>query len=97
MIKECPGLLETFSYIFYFPSAIVGPSFEFSDYRNFVYTLGDYKNFFSLNHAIKASMIELTKGLICMGAYVVLKTPFDNEFLITEEFGNYGIIYKVKY
>jgi hypothetical protein len=40
-------------------------------------------------------MLELGKGLICMGIYVFLKTPFDNNYLITEEFGNHSLIFKV--
>jgi hypothetical protein len=40
-------------------------------------------------------MIELGKGFMCMIAYVALKTPFDNNYLVTEEFGNNSMIYKV--
>ena len=93
-MKECPTLLEVFSYIFYFPSAVVGPSFEFSDYRKFIYTLDEYKNF-PLDLAVKSSMKEFAKGIICMGLYFAMKGPFDYLYLITEEYGNSSLIYKV--
>ena len=34
-IKEMPSLFEILSYIFYFPSAVMGPVFEYKDFINF--------------------------------------------------------------
>lgn len=36
-LKEKPTLIEVLSFSFYFPSAVIGPSFEFKDFHNFIY------------------------------------------------------------
>lgn len=91
-----PSLLETFSYIFYFPSAVVGPSFEFADFRNFINLEGPFKNIPKFL-AIKSAVIELFKSVINILIVLFFLKPFDGNYCITQEYANKPIWYKFLY
>jgi lysophospholipid acyltransferase len=94
MIKDKPTLLETFSYIYFFPSAILGPSFEFSEFRDFIYLKGNYGNI-PKDSCIVSGLYELGKALVNIISTVVLSAPLDFNYCASEDFGTKNIFYKV--
>ena len=45
--------------------------------------------------AIKEGIIEFVKSLFCIGLYMLMKSPFDNRYCVTKEFGERSMLYKV--
>lgn len=84
-----------FSYVLYFPTSVVGPSFEFTDFRNFINLQNEYSDI-PKNLAIKEGFREFGKSIMCMIIYIGLKNPFKNTYCITDEFGEKSYFYKVK-
>jgi lysophospholipid acyltransferase len=37
-IVQMPGLLEFFGFVFFFPCFLIGPSFQFKDYHDFIHS-----------------------------------------------------------
>jgi hypothetical protein len=86
--------LEVFSFIFYYPSALVGPSFDFIDFRNFIEHKGVYSHLPKFQ-AIKAGGAEFIKFVGCLLIYLISLPYFYPSYTTTEEFGNKVFIYKV--
>ena len=89
-----PTLLEVFSYIFFYPSCIVGPSFEFSDFRKFINQEAEYKDL-DKEIAVKSAMEEFLKAFICIIIFQVGKSFYDLKYLISDEFSNHNYFFKV--
>lgn len=91
-----PTLLEVFAYIFYFPSAVVGPSFEFSDFISFVRLEGAYKNI-PKNLAFYNAAVELLISFSMMAVYVLMVGVFDPLYCSSKEFAAESLFYKYFY
>jgi lysophospholipid acyltransferase len=95
-IVERPTLLETFSYIYYFPSGIMGPSFEFADFRKYINLEDEYQEIPKIL-AMKKGLLELLKGFTCMGLLIALGGPFDFMYCASDDFGKKNFFYKFFY
>ena len=42
-VKDMPSVLELFSYVYFCEGCIVGPFFEYSDYKRFIEMKGEYE------------------------------------------------------
>ena len=93
---ETPTILEMFSYVFFYPSCIVGPSFEFADFRKFIYLQEDYKDL-NKELAIKSAMKEFGKAVICIFIFQIGQSFYDLNYLISDEFNKHNYITKVNY
>jgi hypothetical protein len=91
---EKPTCLETFAFIFYYPSALVGPSFDFIDFKYFIEHKGVYSHLPNFQ-SIKAGFIEFLKFLGCIGVYLVCGSYLYPGYTTTEEFANQFFLYKV--
>ena len=89
-----PTLLEVFSYIFFTPTCIVGPSFEFSDFKKFIELKGEYKDL-PKDLAIKSAIKEFSKAMICIFLFLAGGKICDIHYLITEKFNNHNYLSKV--
>jgi lysophospholipid acyltransferase len=88
--------LQTFSYIFYFPSCLIGPSFEFSDFIKFIFLEKDYKNI-SYQHCNRATIDELLISIFCILVTVFFAKPLNIDYCGSEEFKIHSLIYKIFY
>jgi hypothetical protein len=95
-IVKLPSILEVFSYMYYFPSALMGPSFEFKDYIDYIYLTGDYKDLERKN-SMKAGFIELVKAIANIGLNLSLSGIFNMYYCADPDFGKKNALYKVKY
>jgi hypothetical protein len=73
----------------------MGPSFEFRDFRDYIYLRGSYENI-PMNLCLMNGALELGKALLNMASVLFLMGPFDNNYCGTKEFGERNIFYKVK-
>lgn len=64
---------------------MVGPVFEFQDYKNYLYRKGIYQDI-KAKFTIPAILKELKTFAFCLPMFIVLMA-FPNEYLITAEFG----------
>jgi lysophospholipid acyltransferase len=96
MIKEKPTLLETFSFIFFYPSCLIGPSFEFKDYIQFIRLEGDYQNI-PWKQSNLAALKEFLMVLVCLFIRLNLGKNFSTKYCGTEEYVEKSIGYKYIY
>ena len=78
-----PTLLEIISYTSYPASNIVGPFFEFSDYKIFIEEQGVYK---SIPISYGKAISKLLEGLVYLGLCIILPPYFDVNDIQKQEF-----------
>ena len=84
-IKEMPTFLEVMTYTFYFPSAIMGPYFEFMDFKNFIYLQEEYSRLKPIN-TFYFGTIELTFSLISATFYGYFGPKYPLSYCGTKEY-----------
>ena len=89
-----PTLLEVFSYIFFYPTCIVGPSFEFSDFRKFIELKEEYKDL-PMKKAMYSALKEFVKALFFLIFFIGGGKICNLRYLISGEFNNQNYIFKV--
>jgi lysophospholipid acyltransferase len=91
-----PTIIEVFSFIFFYPSCLIGPSFEFKDYLQFIREEGDYVRV-PYSKANKQFLRDLMLALLNMVLLVVLEKPFELDFAGSEEYSKSNILYRIAY
>jgi lysophospholipid acyltransferase len=84
--------LEYFSYIYFYPTCIMGPFFEFSDFRQFIELVGDYEKIPILRSFYEA-VKRLFLGLICIAIYLYLKPYISIEYYFENHSNYFFLIY----
>jgi lysophospholipid acyltransferase len=85
LIKEKPTLLETFSYIFFYSSCLIGPSYEFSDFIKFIKLEGGYEDI-DYSKCTYYTGVDLFWALVCIMNVITLANEFPLSYCGTEEF-----------
>ena len=80
-------------FVFFLPSAMVGPAFEYRDYEDYINRKGDYEK---LPSTLKAGFNELLVFIMTIGIYVGL-SKFELFYTVSEEFKAQNILYKLGY
>jgi lysophospholipid acyltransferase len=93
-IENVPGPLEFFGWIFFFPSFLTGPAFEFNVYKSFI----DGKMFEKeKNHEKPSSFIpalqQLAYALVC-ALFVVISSKFPVRAMLLPEFATQSLLRK---
>lgn len=84
MVVDRPSLFEFLGYLMFAPAFIVGPIFEFSDYKNYV----EEKDVFSkIPSTLLPCLKIVAQALLWLVAMIGFSTYFKLDFLITEEYG----------
>ena len=91
-----PTLLETFSYIFFFPTSLIGPNVEFYDFMNFMKLEGDFKSldYSKCNKQLVKDIIKDIILIIITGGTGHILSP---EYTGTEEFKVRSMLFKIIY
>ncbi|KAJ3330281.1 lysophospholipid acyltransferase [Blyttiomyces sp. JEL0837] len=90
-VRELPSFLEFFGYVFFFGGFLVGPAFEFADYRRFTRGEAPY------NKAPTAGMPfarTLFIGAICIGIFLKFGDSWSHSFCVTDEFLAYPLLFR---
>jgi len=92
-IIEKPTLLETFSYIFYYPTSLIGPSFEFADFRKFINLEAEYKEIPMLK-CLKHSLKQLSVAVFYQICFVAFLDKLNPHLVLTEDYSSKSFLYK---
>ncbi len=93
---ETPTLLETFSYMFYYSSSLMGPSFEFQDFRQFINLEGPFRDI-PMKSAIIAGLTELLKSFLNILSVVFLLSKYNYLYCLSKEFDERSYLFKFFY
>ena len=88
-IKSIPTILEYVSYIFFYPTAIIGPFIEYKDFINFIEEKNCYENLTSkkkITYLLKQGTIRLLLSFFFMGTYAFFLPMVPVEFLGEKDF-----------
>lgn len=90
-LDRVPNILEYFSYIYFIPSCIVGPFFEYKDYENFMYKKGDYANEYEKIIPNKFPVV-FKKFLLAIlfAVFLIISENISNTDIILDETGKYS-------
>ncbi|EPS41199.1 hypothetical protein H072_4885 [Dactylellina haptotyla CBS 200.50] len=106
-IREMPSLLDYAGYVLFFPSVMVGPAFDFNEYKKWLDTtmfdveIYDRKGVVRKKRRIPRSGRMATRkaiiGLLWIGAYVKASSMFTVEFALGDDFLKFGILRRIWY
>lgn len=92
-VVDLPNVLELLSYV-YFPSAcIVGPFFEFADYKMYIERTGRYSK---IPSTWKHALIKFLRAKLCLVIHIAIATYCYPAFCGTEEFAAKPFFWKVR-
>ncbi|KAL2164513.1 hypothetical protein VTH06DRAFT_3729 [Thermothelomyces fergusii] len=107
-LTELPDLLDYAGFVFFFPSMLIGPAFDFAEYRRWL----DTSMFEVPAHIDPAkkpptrrkrkiprsgtpAMLKLVTGLAWIFAFLKLSAYFDPSVLVQDEFLSYSFLYRL--
>ena len=97
-VYEKPTLLEVLSFVYFYPTAIVGPSIEYKDFINFIQETDCYSrlndNYF---YIIKTGFYYFLGSFACMGFYSFLAIKLPVSRVVEEDFGEHNVFYVLAY
>lgn len=91
-VVQMPNILELLSYV-YFPSAcIVGPFYEFADYKMYIERTGRYAK---IPSTFKDTLLGFLRAKICLVVHMAIANYCYPAFCGTEEYAAKSFIFKV--
>ena len=97
-IVEQPTLLEVLSYIYFYPTSLIGPSIEFKDFINFINETDCYSDLKSkMKLFIKKGGFYLLLSFISMFVFSIINNFFPIENVAEEDFGKHSLLYTFVY
>jgi len=91
-IVEFPTVDQYFSYIFFFPTSICGPTYDYMEFYHFITRTGQHR--LKYNPLFEA-VTTLLFGILMFGAVAFIAPLYPFSFCITEEYANYGILRQI--
>lgn len=95
-IVEKPSLLETFSFVYFYPTSVVGPSIEYKDFIDFIYLRGCYSNL-PIKYLLINGIQYFGLSLVIMGLYAFIGPKFPISVVGEPSFNQYNMLYKIVY
>ncbi|KAE9970376.1 putative beta-glucosidase E [Venturia inaequalis] len=107
-IKEMPSLLDFFGYVFFFPALLVGPAFDYQEYKTYIST-----KMFELPPGVDPSKAPPTRkkrkiprsgtpaaikavcGLFWIFAFLQLNSRYPPEYFLTDDYMKYSIFRRI--
>ncbi|AEO57684.1 hypothetical protein MYCTH_2304133 [Thermothelomyces thermophilus ATCC 42464] len=107
-LTELPDLLDYAGFVFFFPSMLIGPAFDFAEYRRWLDT-SMFEVPANVDPAKKPptrrkrkiprsgtpAMLKLVTGLAWIFAFLKLSAYFDPSVLVQDKFLSYSLPYRV--
>ncbi|KAL2168641.1 hypothetical protein VTG60DRAFT_6985 [Thermothelomyces hinnuleus] len=107
-LTELPDLLDYAGFVFFFPSMLIGPAFDFAEYRRWLDT-SMFEVPANVDPAKKPptrrkrkiprsgtpAMLKLVTGLAWIFAFLKLSAYFDPRVLVQDKFLSYSLLYRV--
>ena len=95
-IVEKPSLLETFSFVYFYPTSVVGPSIEYKDFIDFIYLRGSYSHL-PIAFLLKNGIQYFGLSLVIMGLYAFIGPKIPISIIGEASFNQYNLFYKIVY
>lgn len=92
MIEKLPNIIEFYSFLLFYPSALIGPSFEYLDYLRFV---NKQDEFSKIPMPVLESLRVLFISIFFAALTAVGGIYFPNSYVNSEEFANEAFWYKI--
>ena len=97
-IEEKPTLLEVLSFIYFYPTSIVGPSIEFKDFINFIKEEDCYSHLNeNILYILGHGTFYLIASFLSMAYYAIISNKLPLEAEAEEEFGKNSLLYGLLY
>jgi lysophospholipid acyltransferase len=97
-VYEKPTLLEVLSFVYFYPTSIIGPSIEYKDFINFIQEKDCYSRLSdNYYYIIKTGFLYFLGSFVCMGIYSFLAKKLPVSRVVEEDFGKHNIFYVLAY
>ncbi|KAK6362044.1 lysophospholipid acyltransferase [Orbilia blumenaviensis] len=106
-IREMPSLLDYAGYVLFFPSIMVGPAFDFSEYKKWLDTSmfdvevldkqGVIRKRRRIPRSGRPALRKAMVGLIWIGLYVKASSMFTVDFTLSDGFLGHNVIWRMVY
>lgn len=93
-IEKIPNLFEYFGFIYFYPASVIGPTFNFINYHNFIHLKGQYSK---LPSRLSSTLKEFATGLFFAMLTSIFTSKIPLDYLTTEEYGQRNLAYKAFY
>lgn len=93
-IEKIPNFSEYLGFIYFYSASVIGPTFNFINYHNFINLKGQYSNLPSRLHS---TLKELLYGIVFAVLTAALASRFPLEELISEEYSKRNFLAKMLY
>ena len=93
-----PSLLEVLSFVYFYPTAIIGPSIEFKDFINFIQETDCYAKLGeNIGYILIQGTLYFVGSFVCMAIYAILAVKLPVSKVVEEDFGNHSLLYVLTY
>jgi lysophospholipid acyltransferase len=97
-VYEMPSLLEVLSFIYFYPTSIIGPSLEYKDFNNFMLETDCYSRLGeNINYILTQGTLYFFVSFACMAFYAVLAQKLPVAKVVEEDFGQHNLFYVLAY
>jgi lysophospholipid acyltransferase len=97
-VVEKPTLLEVLSFIYFYPTSLVGPSIEYKDFINFINEADCYSNLKdNFIYLFKHSILYFLGSFVSMAFYSIMANKMPFERTGEKEFGEHSLLYQLVY
>lgn len=93
-IEKLPNLLEFLGFIYFYPAAIIGPTYNFVTYQQFIHLKGQFAQ---MPSRLPSTIKEFCLGVIFVGLNSGLTNVFPLDAVTTEEFAKRNFLMKMVY
>ena len=97
-VVEKPSLLEVLSFIYFYPTSIIGPSIEYKDFINFINETDCYsrlnENFL---YIFINGLLYFIGSFVAMAYYSIISNKLPVEGVAEKEFGKHSLLYALLY
>ncbi|CAA16861.1 membrane bound O-acyltransferase, MBOAT Ale1 [Schizosaccharomyces pombe] len=101
-LRKIPNILYFLGYVFFFPSLLVGPAFDYVDYERFI-TLSMFKPLADpyekqiTPHSLEPALGRCWRGLLWLILFITGSSIYPLKFLLTPKFASSPILLKYGY
>ena len=97
-VIEQPSLLEVLSFVYFYPTSIIGPSLEFKDFINFINEADCYSRLNeNLFYIIRTGFFYFLGSFGCMAFYAIISNKLPVSRVVEEDFGKHNLFYVLAY
>ena len=97
-VKEKPSLLEVLSFVYFYPTSVIGPSIEYKDFINFICETDCYSRLReNIFYILKQGFLYFIGSFACMAFYSVISNKLPISRVVEEDFGKHNLLYILAY